>query len=365
MYVLRVGILTPVSLSETDGTTVRIKRIIPFVSESYPTLVFCPGIEGEQLTDLAGTPVITFVLKRRGTHWNPIKLLHANARLLSELLRNRIDLVYGPAVYFLPALFFSRLLGVKFVYEAHALAYREVLQSSKFMAALWFINEFMLAKIASSVAGLSKSTVTFFSPMNHKVTLVPVFVNLKLYRFNRVQDHESTSKRVGLIGPFRGMYNGPQLDFLLANLERFDSRIRFVLIGDSDSGNNDSRIVNLGFIEREVDYAKALSELDALIVPVKYGSWGPKNKILEAMASGLPVIATPEAILGLDFAIPGVNILVFPENDFVEETNSVLFAERLFAIASAGRKMVEEYYSEDLCRSILTGLLEDTYKRTL
>lgn len=60
-----------------------------------------------------------------------------------------------------------------------------------------------------------------------------------------------------------------------------------------------------GFVE---DLSSALCEYDVMVVPIRFGS-GTKLKVLDAFASGVPVVSTPYGVEGLD-VIDGVHVLI-------------------------------------------------------
>ena len=64
------------------------------------------------------------------------------------------------------------------------------------------------------------------------------------------------------------------------------------------------------------------------IAPIRIKS-GTNIKVLQAMADGLPVVATPEALTGYDFA-PGQDVLIgYTAEDFAEKVVMVLGNDEL------------------------------------
>jgi glycosyltransferase involved in cell wall biosynthesis len=67
------------------------------------------------------------------------------------------------------------------------------------------------------------------------------------------------------------------------------------------------------------------------------------------MSCSLPVFATPKSLVGLDYAIPGKNILVFDKEILVSEVNEKLFNDILMNnISLNARETVEEFYSHQV-----------------
>jgi len=360
----RIAIVVPVNLFETNGSAIRARRIIPVIRTKYPVLVITrSNYEDSGLLDKMN--IRREELKLNGQcSKNPYLDLFLdflwNFSLIRTLMKSRTSIIYGQGLNQLPAYFIvSRLCKRKFVYEAHSLSHKEQAQTSRIFALFLYLMEFVIGKTAHGVIALSGEAHIFYQKLNRNLFYIPVFVDTCLY-FNRQKTFGKTMfRQVGLIGPFNTKFNRYQFEFLRSNIEKFDKRITFHLIGKSDTLLNSDRIENLGYLKTEQDYIATLSKLDAIIVPLKIGTFGPKNKILEAMACSLPVFTTPNGILGLDFAEPDENILVFKENELVDKINMLLFDESfLKEIRQKARKTVERFYSKSICEEKILNMLE-------
>lgn len=102
------------------------------------------------------------------------------------------------------------------------------------------------------------------------------------------------------------------------------------------------RIEFEGFVE---DLASALSRFDVCIVPLRLGG-GTKLKVLDAMATGTPVVTTSVGAEGLRLT-DGVHALIADSpQDFARAMTRVLSdAELASSLGEAGRRLVEEEYS--------------------
>lgn len=94
------------------------------------------------------------------------------------------------------------------------------------------------------------------------------------------------------------------------------------------------------------------------LAPLVYGA-GIQNKVLEAMACGTPVIASPLAVSALRVE-PGVDLEVADGAQAFAERTLVLLKDpaRREAIARAGRAYVENHHSW----SAVTAQLEEIYR---
>lgn len=355
---MNVAVLVPTGLKKTDGNSVRARRVISILGKHFHTIVLAGRTDGDASKRYAGVPVYSFFHFDKRSMLNPLKLMRANFRFFKLLLQSQAEIVYAEGLFFLPSLYLaSRLVGVKFIFEAHALAHKERAQVSKLSAFLLLIIELLLGKSSSAVVALSGETERFFSRINKSTIFVPVFIDTKLFTEKRRGVH--SEKKVGLVGPFKGLFNQGQIEFILENLDRFDQKIKFVLVGQLDGTIKSERIRKTGYLQAEEDYAGALADLDALVVPVKVGTFGPKNKMIEAMACGVPVFTTPAGVIGLDYAKPDENIFVFKEEQLVDSINSLLFQEELLSrIRSNARAMVEQHYSVERCSEGIVKAIE-------
>ena len=118
------------------------------------------------------------------------------------------------------------------------------------------------------------------------------------------------------------------------------------------------RVTVTGFVS---DIPSYLREATVAVAPVPYGA-GIQNKVLEAMACGTPVIASPQAASGL---------LSRSEQHLVVATDAQMFAKSIIELlndvnrrqklSEGGRIYAEEYHSWDA----IVERLEDIYSDTV
>jgi glycosyltransferase involved in cell wall biosynthesis len=97
------------------------------------------------------------------------------------------------------------------------------------------------------------------------------------------------------------------------------------------------------------------------VAPVTYGA-GIQNKVLEALACGTPVVASPQAVSALDVR-PGEHLLVEDGAEaFAQAVLGLLGNAGLRArLGSAGRRYVETHHNWDG----IAARLEDVYADVL
>lgn len=352
----RIVILAPWNLENINGSSIRTHRILPILRDHFSVFILAGGLVDKNPSECEGFPVYNFFHETG----SPPFLRHflTNLRFLKRIISLKPDLIIAESSYaFLPSLFLtSRILGTKVIFEAHAVFHLEQKAISKTFSKLLEINEYLIGMLMDSIVALSQVTFQFYARLNKRVFYIPTFVDLEKYPFIGPRSPPTSRFRVGMIGPFDGLHNYTQIEFLLENLTRFDKRIEFVLLGRMRPISL-PRVQCTGYVASESDYVSVLGTLDALIVPVRLGTYGPKNKILEAMAVGVPVMSTPEGVFGLDHGTNGINMLIFTREEFVSKVNNMIFRRELNEVGLAGRKMVENYYSKATCAPRLLNVV--------
>lgn len=122
----------------------------------------------------------------------------------------------------------------------------------------------------------------------------------------------------------------------------------------------DDSVALTGYVDDiRIPVARAM----ACVVPLRQGS-GTRIKILESMALGTPVVATPKGVEGLDL-VDGEQCLIADSPEaFAEKTVSLLQQARLRSELSArARKFVEEKHDWQKIGLQFAGLVEDAVQR--
>lgn len=135
---------------------------------------------------------------------------------------------------------------------------------------------------------------------------------------------------------------------------------RFLIVGANPSKKVQqlSRIPGIKVTGYVPSVHKYLAEAAVAVAPLRMGS-GIQNKILEAMASGTPVVTTSLALGGIE-AVPGEHVKV--GNNPQELSNEIIHLLRdrreAIRIARNARRLIEEKYSWE--RSV--AMLEKAYE---
>ncbi len=164
------------------------------------------------------------------------------------------------------------------------------------------------------------------------------------------------ARRVLLVADYTYEPNRRAAQFLVEEVlpllwaEHPDAELALVGRGLPELRSDDRRVEVLGFVEglRAV-YASAA----CAVVPTHQGG-GSSLKFIEALAYGVPVVATPRAASGLE-VLPGRDYLgASTASEFAEQVAAVLRGEAV-RIARRGRELAERKYSiEALAEAIAT-----------
>lgn len=149
-------------------------------------------------------------------------------------------------------------------------------------------------------------------------------------------------------------------------LRRHHAEVKFYIVGAEPSSRiktlvkNDARIVVTGKVK---DLRPYRNRARVLVSPVRLGS-GLRTKVLEAMASGLPVVSTSLGMAGIE-AQTGVNCLVADTPDLFERSVDWLLTDRVLAsrMARNAKKMIKSKYTlesgllrfEQILQSVIDG----------
>jgi polysaccharide biosynthesis protein PslH len=127
-----------------------------------------------------------------------------------------------------------------------------------------------------------------------------------------------------------------------------DARLALVGGGLERPPSDDPRVHTLGFV---ADLADAYGSCSCAVVPLLQGG-GTPLKLIEALAYGLPVIATPRAAAGLVLR-DGVHCLIAADAPAFAAALVRVLRDGAPGLALAGRALVQERYSIAALSSLL------------
>jgi glycosyltransferase involved in cell wall biosynthesis len=207
-------------------------------------------------------------------------------------------------------------------------------------------------KRASKITAVSGEDASTISLINDNVDVVPNGVDIRQFPFE-----EKRPKRqdpvVLFVGDFRWFPNTDAVKRLIRDVwpslrERFP-HAQLRIVGRNVSWRLRAAIRAAGGDLRSdvADIPREYRDADVLVAPHAIGG-GTKFKMLEAMASGLPIVTTSEGMKGLD-ATAGTHYLkAVQKDDYVAQVvkiwENTILREK---IIRAARALVEEKYNWD------------------
>jgi glycosyltransferase involved in cell wall biosynthesis len=127
-----------------------------------------------------------------------------------------------------------------------------------------------------------------------------------------------------------------------------DARLALVGAGSEQPPSGDPRVEALGFVE---DLRAAYARASCAIVPLLQGG-GTPLKFIEALAYGLPVVATPRAAAGLEVR-DGEHCLIAGDGETFAAALIRALSEGLPELGVNGRELVAKRYSIEALSELL------------
>lgn len=206
--------------------------------------------------------------------------------------------------------------------------------------------------------------------MKRDVTVIPNGVDLDFYSYDKKNiesKYTMNPKKFLFIGDFKWIQNRDAVNRLIHSVwpkvqeKLADKNLQLWVVGKHippaiKNNTQDSTII---FDEHAPsDTREIYNQTFALLAPIYVGG-GTSYKILESMASGVPVLTTPLGIEGIE-AKKNEDILVADSReDFINHMVKISEDKNSYIrLSSNGRKIVEKHYNWD----DIVKKLEDLYK---
>lgn len=105
--------------------------------------------------------------------------------------------------------------------------------------------------------------------------------------------------------------------------------------------------------------APPLHQTRLTVAPLRYGA-GVKGKVLQSMSYGVPVVATPIAAEGIPAQHRRAILIANDAEAFADAVRELYGDEALWhTLAQNGARVVQEHFSRDAARNVLTNLFSD------
>lgn len=140
--------------------------------------------------------------------------------------------------------------------------------------------------------------------------------------------------------------------------------VQLVVTGAVPADGSEPKATGVVYTGRVADVRPVIAGGWVCVVPLRSGAGGTRFKVLEAMALSTPVVSTTIGAEGVDWT-DGENILIGDTaKRFAEQTLTLLRdRQRRFAVAEAGRKLIEQRYDWEVLGRKVTEMLTELVAR--
>ena len=299
------------------------------------------------------------------TYYPLVVCLYLNGQLARQLkeaiLRKHFDLIHAETFYVMPNIPKNNIPIILAEQTIEYLVYRHYTQNVRFFLKKLLMNWDVLKiyfwekrfwKKAERVIAMSKSDKELMMERvkDLKVDLVPNGVDTEFFSFRKKPRKEKV-KTILFVGNFKWLQNREAVTFLVdkvwPNIRNvLKEKVRLWIVGKHLPQNIISSDKTQITVSDDIDdIREAYRKSDVLLAPI-YGPGGTRYKILESMATGVPVVTTPTGIEGLDAQNFREALIADDAKELAELTVKVLTDKNLYKrLAENGRTMVESKFS--------------------
>ena len=196
-----------------------------------------------------------------------------------------------------------------------------------------------------------------------KLLLIPNFVDTDYFKPNYENFEEKSIVFTGIMNFL------PNIDAVMFFVNEVmpklkeKTNVKFYIVGKNPTKevlmlHNNSDIIVTGEVK---DIREYISKAEVVVVPLRIGS-GLRNKVLHAMACGKTVVATREAVEGINVKDKENILIANTPQEFVEKILLVLNNKELnLKIAKNARKFIEENFSEKVIEKKWINMYEEIF----
>lgn len=288
--------------------------------------------------------------------------------------QKKFDLIHAETFYVMPNIPRNSIPVILVEQTIEYLVYQHYTEITKLLPMKWIMN-FDVVKIryweqnfwreATRVVAMSEADRKEMHKLIPEliVNLVPNGVDPEYFSYRR-SDKVKKRRNVLFVGNFKWLQNREAVEILVRSVwPKIINKLpdaKLYIVGRYPTitiRNSSSRSI---FIKDNVDDIRRMyRESDILLAPI-YGPGGTRYKILESMATGLPVVTTPTGIEGLG-AIDSKDVVICEEPDeLADKTVKILTHQPLYnRLANNGRKLVEKKFNWKVIADSLDRIYEE------
>ena len=230
--------------------------------------------------------------------------------------------------------------------------------------------ESRIEKVCQAGILVSHQEVSLFKSFRPGAKVFSIGNGVELPNFQKERLNNNDNDRIVFVGVMDYLPNVDAVKYFVREIFprviKKRPKAEFFVVGKNPTRevrNLESEAANVHVTGYVPDVGKYLSEAKVAVIPLRIAR-GIQNKILEAMASGVPVVATTAALEGIE-SNPDHDLLVADNvDDFALKTVSLLEDKELNQrIARNARNLVERKYKWESkvqeLENLLTSILEN------
>jgi polysaccharide biosynthesis protein PslH len=403
MNILMVSSYLPYPL--VNGGNIRLFNLIKKLSDKHKITLICEKrdfqtIEDVRVLEKYCKKVITAPRRKQWSLMNIIRTTYSKdaflvtghtidllkEKILEELANDHFDLIHVETFYVMQNIPETNIPIVLAEHNIEYLVYKRFADRAPFVLrpllyadiAKLKRNEEQAWKRASRLIAVSEEEKNIMG--NNDVTIVPNGVDIEKFTLKKFQrknrhsfiDHNKPQeKEILFIGDFKWMQNRDSVRWIINDIWPFllravgnEVKLKLHVVG-KNIPEDIKAIKKYDGIEFDENAPKETVEIfrkaDILLAPIRVAG-GTSFKILEAMATGVPVVTTTRGIIGLAAEADKHAIAVDDTQAIVEKTACLLRDEELYNnIAINARKLIEEKYNWE----VIVNALDKVYKSAL
>jgi polysaccharide biosynthesis protein PslH len=214
-----------------------------------------------------------------------------------------------------------------------------------------------------SVSGVDAEVISQITGRKN-INIIPNGVDTEFFSY---KDRSLSKKLIFLfVGSFKWLPNREVLQRLLMRIwpkvsELYPSAELRIVGKDIPNNFKRNNYLRVTFADNVNDIRNEYNQATALLSPVQI-SGGSKYKILESIATGLPVITSPECLSGIDDLNEKHVIIAVKDQEYVDAVDKLIKNfEKYKSMAKNARKLIELKYNWKL----ISEKLDDVWQKTI